>query len=304
MENRSICVESILQLFHEKLTELYDKSEISQFIYILFEEWKGWSRAQLHLNLHKPVTTEDAERFQKALADLVDNRPIQYIIGHVLFFDLDLLVKPDVLIPRPETEELVQMIITDNAHRRFESFSVMDIGAGSGCIGLSIKKHLPFCNVLLIDISSNCLDLARENADRNDCKVDLMEFDIIDQSRWDDFQNYQLIVSNPPYVLISEKQQMHKNILTYEPHEALFVPDENPLLFYNAIAEFSYLHLSRPGLLYFEINEKLGDEIKKMLIQKGFERTEIIKDLNGKDRFIRAEIKIPVLDTSYWNVEH
>ena len=304
MKNSQSSVESVLRLFQKKLAELYDTNEIAQFIYILFEEWKGWTKSRFHLNFYEFLTNEEELRFHEALNDLYRYKPIQYIIGHVQFNELDLLVNSDVLIPRPETEELVHLIIGENAHRKFETFSVLDIGTGSGCIGLSMKKYFKYSEVALMDISDRSLGLARQNAGRNNCNIEVLQSDILNKSQWHEFQSYNMIISNPPYVLNEEKVQMHQNILNYEPHDALFVPDETPLLFYEAIAEFSFNHLIKPGLLYFEINERFGHEIKEILLKKGFERVDLFKDFKGKDRFIRAEAKTTMLDTSYWNVEH
>jgi release factor glutamine methyltransferase len=221
-----------------------------------------------------------------------------------VFHGLDLAVTPDVLIPRAETEELVNLICTENAHRSFETISVLDIGTGSGCIGLAIKKRFPYSNTVLLDISEEALTLARQNATRNNFTIETVKMNILEKQHLGRFPLFHLIVSNPPYVMNDDKKQMHPNVLEHEPHLALFVPDEDPLVFYRAIAEFSISHLHRPGLLYLEINDRFGQEIRKLLSDKGFERAEVVKDFSGKDRFIRAEVKSSMLDLSYWHVEH
>ena len=304
MELNLSTVHSVFQSFRRELHSIFEDKEIDQFLYLILDAWFGWSKVQVHINLNHPFTVDDRIRFKSALSDLKVNKPIQYIIGVVSFCNLDLLVNSDVLIPRPETEQLVQLIISENLHRQFEEFSVLDIGAGSGNIGLSIKKQLPFTRVSLMDVSESSLNIAQANAERNNCQVEIIKCDILDMEQWKSISNYQIMISNPPYVMEVEKNQMQRNVLDYEPALALFVPDKDPLLYYKAIAEFSIRHLTPPGLLYFEINERFGNEIKKLLTGSGFEKVETIRDFYGKDRFVRAELRTSMLDTSYWHVEH
>ena len=163
---------------------------------------------------------------------------------------------------------------------------------------------MPGMDVHAIDISPAALEIAKENSSLNQCEVKFILADILEREGWKNFPGYNIIVSNPPYIPESESSSMRPNVVGFEPHEALFVTDEDPLRFYSAIAEFASLHLVRPGLLYLEINERFGNQIKKFLLSTGFEKVEILKDIHGKDRFIRAEAKSTMLDTSYWNVEH
>jgi release factor glutamine methyltransferase len=304
MENIFVSVKMILDEFRQKLVENYRQEEIMQFVYILFEEWKGWSKAEVLLERQKLLKKDEVQRFREAIGELQKNKPIQYIIGVSYFLGTKIKVREGVLIPRPETEELVSLILSDYQHRQYENLSLLDIGAGSGCISVAIKKKVPCFDISTIDISIVALNIAKENALLNQCKIQFTVGDILDRQQWRDFPGYTIIVSNPPYVTESESTVMHSNVLDYEPHEALFVTDDDPLKFYKAIAEFTVLHLLRPGSLYLEINERFGKQIRELLLSKGFDKAEVLKDIHGKDRFIRAEAKTLILDTSYWNVEH
>ncbi len=294
----------ILDEFRQRLRANYEPTEIMQFAYLLFEEWMGLTKAEVHLNSEKLLKGEDAARFRDALVQLQKNKPIQYIIGVTHFLDSKIKVQEGVLIPRPETEELVAMILRDYRHRQYENLSLLDIGTGSGCIPVAIKNQMPGIEVTAFDISPVALQVAKENSMLNQCKVKFFLADILDRQDWKNFPGYTIIVSNPPYIPESEGSLMHPNVVGYEPHEALFVTDEDPLQFYKAITEFAYLHLLRPGSLYLEINERFGKQIKEFLLSSGFDKAEVMKDIHGKDRFIRAEAKTTMLDTSYWNVEH
>ena len=295
MENKTISVGSILKIFQEELKNDYDEKEIRKFLYMLFDEWKGWNRANILLNHEELFSGEEVTRFYLALEDLKRHKPIQYIIGMAYFHEMKLVVTPDVLIPRPETEELVDIIVKENADNKHEEFSVLDIGTGSGCIAISIKKNFPDALVSAIDNSLNALQLARKNAEWNGCDIRFFHHDIFQKAEQFVFPEYDIIISNPPYISESEKKEMHKNVLDYEPYDALFVPDNDPLIYYRAIADFALVHLSRSGLLYLEINERFGPEIKTLLLIKEFDKVELIKDINGKDRFIRAELNSPLI---------
>jgi release factor glutamine methyltransferase len=301
MENKPNSVGSLLKFFHQELKNHYDGREINQFLHILFDEWKGWNRALVHINQEEIFSKEEVTWFQLALEELKRDKPIQYITGSTHFHGLKLVVTPDVLIPRPETEELVDLIIKENTNKKNGELTILDIGTGSGCIAVSLKKNLSLSSVSAMDNSLNALKVACENADRNGCTIRFLHHDIFQRPAWSDFSNYDIIVSNPPYIRESEKKGMHKNVLNFEPHNALFVPDDDPLVYYNAIADFAIMHISRPGLLYLEINEKFGPEIRTLLLVKNFDKVEIIKDINDKDRFIRAEVHNQVIPSGYRN---
>ena len=304
MKNIPVSLKYIIEEFRKTLTDNYEQTEIMQFIYLLCEEWLGWNKAEVQLNKEKVMKGEEVNRFWDALEQLNANKPIQYIIGVTHFLDLKISVRKGVLIPRPETEELTAMILLDYQHRKYERFAVLDIGTGSGCIPLAVKKQMPGTDVTGLDISTVALEIASENAQLNSCDVRFIKADILDRNIWKDFPGYTIITSNPPYITDNERSIMHANVLEYEPYEALFVRNEDPLLFYKAIAEFAFIHLIRPGTLYLEINELYGKQIQELLISIGFERVDLLKDIHGKNRFIRAEAKTTMLDSSYWNVEH
>jgi release factor glutamine methyltransferase len=299
MENKTNSVGSILRIFHQELKNYYDEREINQFLHILFDEWKGWNRAQVHINQEEIFSKEEITRFHLALEELKRDKPIQYITGSTHFHGLKLVVTPDVLIPRPETEELVDLIIKENTNKKDGELTILDVGTGSGCIALSLKKNLPFSSVSAMDNSLKALKVARENADRNGCPTRFLHHDIFQRHAWSDFSNYDIIVSNPPYVRESEKKEMHKNVLNFEPPDALFVPDNDPLVYYDAIADFALIHISHPGLIYLEINERFGPEIRTLLLTKKFDKVEVIKDMKDKDRFVRAEVHNQVIPSGF-----
>jgi release factor glutamine methyltransferase len=304
MKNDSVSVKKILDDFRQSLAANYETQEAERFAYILFKEWKGWSRADIHCNMNECLAGEEVSRFQEALKQLRENKPIQYIIGVTHFLNAKIKVRKGVLIPRPETEELAALILRDYSHRRYENLSLMDIGTGSGCIPVAVKKEMPGMDVTATDISQVALQIAEENALLNQCQVKFILSDILDRETWKNFPGYTIIVSNPPYVTLTERSSLHPNVVAFEPHEALFVNDEDPLLFYHAIAEFAFLHLVRPGSLYVEINEKFGIQVKDLILSKGFDKATVMKDIHGKERFVVAEAKTTMLDSSYWNVEH
>ncbi|MEG2513888.1 MAG: peptide chain release factor N(5)-glutamine methyltransferase, partial [Bacteroidaceae bacterium] len=217
------------------------------------------------------------------LVRLQKHEPIQYIIGSTIFYGLKLKVDRNVLIPRPETAELVEMIIEENAER---TLKIVDIGTGSGCIALSLSAHLPLAEVSAWDISEGALQLAKQNAETLSLKVHFEQRDALNLPVIK--EKYDVIVSNPPYVRESEKAEMETNVLDWEPALALFVSDEDPLLFYRKIAEFGKQSLLPNGTIYFEINQTFGQQTKEMMEQLGYTQVEIIKDMFGKDRIAKA----------------
>ena len=304
MENDLVSVKMILDEFRYKLAQNYGEKEITQFVYILFEEWMGWTKADVNMERSSLLKGEEVLRFWEALRQLQDNKPIQYITGVTDFLSTKIKVREGVFIPRPETEELAGLILNDYHHRQYEDLSLLDIGTGSGCIPVAIKKQMPGIDATAIDISDVALNLASDNSALNNCGIKFLLADILDRQNWKKFSGYMIIVSNPPYILESEGLSMHPNVVGYEPYEALFVPDDEPLKFYKPIAEFAFQHLLRPGSLYLEINERFGKPVRELLLSIGFDKADVLKDIQGKDRFIRAEAKTMNLDTSYWNVEH
>lgn len=281
-------VSVIVQKFKNELKNLYDEKEIMQFLYLLFRNRMNWSRADLHINKDQKLEEEIVIYFNEACSRLAGNEPVQYIIGVTDFLGSTLTVNPSVLIPRPETEELVTLMIHDLKSRNRSSLSLIDIGTGSGCIALAIKKQFPEMKVYGCDISQQAVALASGNAINNNCDITFLRLDILDPSAWSQLPEMNFIISNPPYVTSAEKQFMQENVIAWEPHLALFVADDDPLKYYKAIANFARSHLLKNGLLYFEINERFSSEVRTLLQQSGFENTEISRDMNGKVRFSRS----------------
>ncbi len=278
-------MQASIQHIKDELKDLYPAEEIDGFIRIIIDHVLGLSFTEMILQKERILKEEEREIIRKITARLEKHEPIQYILGETDFFDLKLTVMPGVLIPRPETEELVDWIIHSGIPA---DVRVLDIGTGSGCIPLAIKKRMPNAYVLGVDVSEKALKTARANAERNRLCVCFKQTDILNwnKQQWGVFD---VIVSNPPYVRESEKTQMRANVLNYEPERALFVQDCDPLLFYRIIAGFAKLYLRDNGFLFFEINENLGKETKALLAKKGFKNIELRKDIEGKERMIRCE---------------
>jgi len=276
---------------------MYPSEEIQSFLSILSEEYLSMSRLELALNPEKEVSEEVFDQFQHAILRLKKNEPIQYIIGKTDFYGLPFKVNKHTLIPRPETEELVDWILTDEKlPLANDALSVLDIGTGSGCIAISLAKNLPNSKVHAVDISEGALNIARENAVLNQVDVEMFQMDVLNTkslpitSEGVEAKKYDIIVSNPPYVRELERKLMQPNVVEHEPKTALFVPDQDPLVFYRAISRLSKTHLKRGGALFFEINESLKSELKESLIDEGFRKIETKQDIYGKDRMIRCAL--------------
>jgi release factor glutamine methyltransferase len=264
--------------------------EISSIAFWLVEHYFGLKRSQILGE--KSILTQHPEyvNFNLALQRLAKNEPIQYIIGETEFYGRKFKVNPAVLIPRPETEELVAWIIAD--YRPHTGLSLLDVGSGSGCIAISLAKELPDNQVFALDISESALAIAQENASLNQASIHFLQGDILTLSPDFSYQNqlplFDCIVSNPPYVRISEKAQMSPNVLDFEPELALFVSDKQPLIFYQKICEYAHYQLVKGGNLYFEINEALAQEMTQLLDSEGFKNIEMRNDLQGKPRMIKG----------------
>lgn len=268
--------------FLEKLTPLYDSMEAESFFAITLEELKGWKRSDLALNPDAELSGDEIERWNAVLAELETQKPIQYIFGKAHFYGLEFAVNENTLIPRPETEELVEWIIAEN-HAKGQ-INVIDIGTGTGCIAISLAKNLSDASVSAIDVSEGALATAKRNAQHNKAGVNFILTDILAAETLP--QNYDVIVSNPPYVRNLEKEEIKENVLQYEPHLALFVDDNDALIFYRKIALLAKTHLSPNGRLYFEINQYLGPETVHMLEDFGFANVVLKKDMYGNDRMV------------------
>ena len=275
----------------ETLNTLYPPEEISCFTRLIFSHVCGLSYNQQILCKDKQIPEKEKEEIHAIINRLKKMEPLQYIFGKTEFYSLPMKVNPSVLIPRPETEELVDMIVKSS--KPVISLKILDIGTGSGCIPIALAKHIPDTAVVAIDISEPALQTAKENADLNKVDVCFIQADILNTSEASEIFpcDFDIIVSNPPYVTEKEKDTMCENVIAHEPHCALFVPDDDPLLFYKAIADFALLKLASGGKLFFEINANYGTDICEMLQEKGFTQTELKRDLSGKNRFITAMSK-------------
>jgi len=271
----------------KELAGIYSKGEIESLVFLIFEKLKGYSRTQFLLAREDKLTSEELLNIDRIVARLKKHEPIQYILGETEFFGLPFYSVPGVLIPRPETEELVQWIIQEN---QLSEPTILDIGTGTGCIAISLRKNIPNSTVFACDISPVCIETAQRNAVLNAAELTVIEYDILNKNPEFTFPGLDIIVSNPPYVREAEKWLMEKNVLEYEPELALFVADDDPLLFYTRIADFALIHLNNSGALYFEINEAFGKECEEMLQKKGFVAVVLKKDLNGKDRMIGCKM--------------
>ncbi|MBN2868577.1 MAG: peptide chain release factor N(5)-glutamine methyltransferase [Flavobacteriaceae bacterium] len=290
-------LKDLKQKFHEQLDAIYGKEEAQTFFFMLTEYYSAIKRIDLALNTELTIEDDFVIKYESALEALQNHKPIQYIIGKTEFYGLPFYVNENTLIPRPETEELVELILsntTANNHLELvevnNQFNVLDIGTGTGCIAISLAKQLPNANVSAIDVSAKALEIAKKNAQLNQVDINFIENDIlkIRDSELDSTSKFDIIVSNPPYVRQLEKQQMQDNVLNHEPHLALFVKDDNPLIFYRAITQFATKNLKPNGKLYFEINEYLGKEMIELLEEFSFKNIQLRQDLFGKDRMIKG----------------
>ena len=275
--------------FIEQLSSIYDVGEVESFFYIILENKHQLKRIDLALNIDLKFSEIEIETWNEIVEKLKQQIPVQYILGTTSFYDLEFQVNNDVLIPRPETEELVSWILSNNPITESTNKpKILDIGTGSGCIAISLAKNIPNAAVYAIDVSENALATAKKNASTNKVKVIFIQENIL---KTENFQEkLDIIVSNPPYVRNLEKQEINKNVLDYEPHLALFVDDHDALIFYRKIAHLAQKNLSENGQLYFEINQYLGNEMVELLQKMHFKNIEIRKDIYGNNRMIFCTI--------------
>ena len=274
--------------FIQALSSMYGEGEAESFFYLILEEKQQLKRIDLALHPDLVFSEEEIWVWNSILEQLKLEIPIQYLLGKTSFYGLDFEVNENVLIPRPETEELVDWIVSNVLKNgRSKSIKILDIGTGSGCIAVSLAKNLPNAEVFAIDVSEKALATAQKNAERNEIEVTFIEQNILEVL--DLGQEFDIIVSNPPYVRNLEKEEIKKNVLDNEPHLALFVEDDDALIFYRKIAELAQKNLSNSGQLYFEINQYLGKEMISLLEELNFKDIELRKDIYENDRMTRAE---------------
>lgn len=283
--------------FSKRLEQIYETNETDSLFYWAISAVLQKTRLDFSLNPNELLSPAGSEALETILLRLGQQEPIQYILGEAEFYGLTFLVNPSVLIPRQETEELVDLIIrSERGNAIHKPITVLDIGTGSGCIAISLKREIPDADVYAVDISEKALEVASKNALINEVEISFKQFDILckntlifDELDKEDLK-FDCIVSNPPYVRQLEKEEMRANVLDFEPDLALFVDDERPLLFYERISDFAVNNLSKGGRLYFEINQYLGNEMVDLLKGKGFNDIELVTDLLGNHRIIKAQL--------------
>lgn len=279
-----IDVKLLKQFLIGKLHIPAEEAEIKGIIHRVLNHLFQVNNTDYILNKRILITQAQTVALEQIIERLNNQEPVQYVLGNTDFYGLELKVNPNVLIPRPETEELVDLIIKENSDTQLK---ILDVGTGSGCIAIAIQKNLKEAEVYAIDISPGALAIAIENATINSCTVKFIQTDVF--SELPPLPHFDIVVSNPPYVLEKEKDLMKRNVLEFEPYQALFVPDHNPLLYYKRIISIAENLLRDGGKLYFEINERFGAELAKLIRNQGFEEVTIIKDMQGKDRIIRGK---------------
>ena len=290
-------LKEIKNIFHKELDAIYSKEEVDSFFYLLIEHYLALQRFVLAVQPDLIVSKEEEQPLFEALSQLRLERPIQYIIGKTHFMDMDFTVAENVLIPRPETEELVQWVIDeyhtignqgDAIKKQNKDLRILDIGTGSGCIAIALAKNLPDAKVTALDVSSEALDVAKQNAVDNAVRIKFVHADVLQLEELDG--KFDSIVSNPPYVRMLEKKEMRRNVTEYEPDLALFVSDDDPLVFYRAICRFAEKNLKISGTLYLEINQYLAKETEQLLKDHNFSEIELRKDIFGNNRMLKGKL--------------
>lgn len=279
-------VRDMVLKLREGLVPIYGAGEAAAMIDLIFHNLRGWSRTDIITKSDQPVSDSTRNAIADILRKLITGEPIQYVLGEAYFHGMNLKVDSNVLIPRPETEELVDMIV-----KRFGEtvdLRVLDIGTGSGAIAIALSRNLPFSKVTATDISKGALDVAKENAAMLKARIDFRLVDVFKMEIPD--PEYDIIVSNPPYIDESERASMERNVLDYEPASALFVPDSNPLIYYSRIIEIAQTGLKPGGMLYFEINPRHADDLAAMMRKENFTDVEIVTDSYGQRRFIFGQL--------------
>lgn len=276
--------------FLQELTPIYDAGEAESFFYLILEEKNQLKQIDLALHPDLIFSADEIMVWNSLLESLKKEIPIQYILGKTNFYGLDFYVNENVLIPRPETEELVEWILESQKSKvKSQKPKILDIGTGSGCIAISLAKNLSEAAVFAIDVSEKALATAKKNAAINEVNVTFIEKNILETEDLE--QQFDIIVSNPPYVRNLEKEEIKKNVLEHEPHLALFVEDNDALIFYRKIAALAQKNLSPNGQMYFEINQYLGVEMKDLLEKMNFKNIELRKDIYGNDRMIKVDLR-------------
>jgi release factor glutamine methyltransferase len=279
----------------KELVTIYDDDELKNIIDLVLEHITSMPRSEQVKSKLAYLTCTQLEAIDLITERLKNNEPVQYVLGEAWFAGMKFKVNKNVLIPRPETEELVDWVIKESQKSNPDSYrdksqNILDVGTGSGCIPITIKKKLARASVSAIDICSEALFVATENAIDHNTDIDFILLDFLDEEKWRELGQFDIIVSNPPYVKQSETQTMHERVMNFEPHLALFVPDNDALVFYRKLADFSLTHLKPGGRLFVEINEALGEMVVNLIRSVGFGNVELKKDMQGKDRLVVASV--------------
>ena len=272
------------------LQVIYEPREANRIASFVIEALTGLNNTQRIVYRDAFFTRQQQTHFHHIVLDLLSNKPVQYVLQEAHWYGMKLFVNESVLIPRPETEELVEWCINEVKKQATDkNYAILDIGTGSGSTAIALQKALPLAAVSAIDVSADALQVAAQNAEDQEVPISFFKADILDAEQWESLPSFDCIISNPPYITEKEAAQMQENVLQFEPHLALFVPDNNPLLFYDAISSFGLQHLNSKGLLFFEINESFGKEVTNLLSAKGYTNVEVRKDMQGKDRMVKGE---------------
>lgn len=282
-------IKEAYQLLQSSLAGLYGKRESSNIADLVMEDLTGWERSKRIVYHDHALNEEQVQRFETYTSSLLLGRPLQYVLGYTWFSGMQFSVDERVLIPRPETEELVETVKQCYAHNPSEidyTTKLLDIGTGSGCIAIALKKAFPGWEIWALDKSPGALELAKHNANALDTEIQFKEGDILQESKSDDLPAFDVIVSNPPYIPTEDQTEMHQNVLAHEPHLALFVSNGDPLQFYKAILDFSDHHLLRSGMLFFETHELYAAAVAQLMEENEFEEVVVKKDMQGKDRIV------------------
>ena len=274
----------------KELKNVYETDELRNIIELVVEHITNMSRAEQVKNKIPYLTCTQLEDLDAITERLKKNEPVQYVLGEAWFAGMKFKVNKNVLIPRPETEELVDWIVKKSQKSKVKSQNIIDIGTGSGCIPITLKKKLPESDVSAIDVCSEALFTATENAMELNAELNFLLVDFLDEEKWKELAQYDIIVSNPPYVKQSEINTIHERVKEFEPHLALFVPDNDPILFYKKLSDFSMKHLNAGGKLFVEINEALGEAVSNLFRSAGFLNVDLKKDMQGKDRMVMASV--------------
>ncbi|MDB5222031.1 MAG: prmC [Chitinophagaceae bacterium] len=286
--------------FVERLRSIYDERESGNIADWVFESIAGIKRLDRVIDKQKLLNNSTIEQLSIALQQLLQHKPVQYVLGEVWFYKMKLKVNEDVLIPRPETEELVEWIVEEIRNKKLEirnkkvqpatrnsQLAILDIGTGSGCIAIALKKELPDTTIFAIDVSEDALKVARQNAAYQNVKIDFSQLDFLNEKLWPSLPSFNIITSNPPYIPENEKNKLAKNVVEYEPHAALFVANGDPFIFYKKIGSFAEKHLNKKGEIFVEVHEDYASAVQQIFAQKEF-KTEIRKDIYGRERMIKA----------------